>query len=72
MSWWWPFFKIEPNAERPPERAECTTGHPGYCRAWRWSACTGGRCKNHCDMYCRCVPVGAPGELTVIEGGRKA
>lgn len=43
-----------------------------YCDAFRWSACTGGRCKYHCDLYCQCAPVGREGwKPNVMNGGRK-
>jgi len=64
---WWPFKRRPaPVPEREPERPRCTDG---YCRAWSWDLCCGGRCKWHCDVYCKCVPVGKPGALTVVKGG---
>ncbi len=40
------------------------------CDAYSWQACGGGRCKYHCDAFCKCVPVGRPGEISVIKGGK--
>lgn len=42
------------------------------CDAYQWKACTGGRCKYHCEVYCKCVPKGQAGEFVVIKGGRSA
>lgn len=40
------------------------------CRALR-STCSDGRCKFHCNLYCKCVPRGDSRPLTVVKGGRK-
>lgn len=53
-------------------RPECRQYSEGFCSAWAWAHCTGGRCKAHCDLWCKCAPAGDPRvPLRVVDGGRK-
>lgn len=50
-------------------RVRCTAW--STCQAFGWHACVDGRCKYHCELYCKCVPRGIPGSIRVIDGGKK-
>jgi len=41
-----------------------------FCNAFSWDHCTGGRCKYHCDLTCKCVPKGDGRPLKVVDGGK--
>ena len=44
--------------------------HVSACMAYEWVHCTGGRCKYHCEMNCKCVPRPESGQpLRAIKGG---
>ncbi len=51
-----------------PKRPKCSE----RCHAPAWDECIDRRCRYHCGELCKCLPVGKPGSLKSIPGGRGA
>ena len=48
-------------------RRQCLSG---ACDALRWPSCSDGRCRYHCGLFCKCLPVADGRRLRVLNGGR--